>query len=481
LVPSLAAAQQGGAPEWSQFQGSAGHAGARDDGPAPPYRVRWRYPADGGTALSGAVIFDGKAIAVGRSAVYAIDVGTGHVTWQAPRAGGPLSIPALVAGSGSEPDLLLYLQGPSTENADATSPSASPSRSPSPSSSASANPVALPRGSELVAIDLSHRSEPLWRTPLERPSRTGVTVDGDTAYVADDGGTVYAIAVANGEVRWSKGLEADGSCETFDGARIDSSVAVADGRVVSVARNGDAGSVAVSAYDQIDGACLWRKGSRLGTAAASAPAADGGAVIVGLGDRILRNADPETGEQRWGSIVLSLFLPPSSPAVADGAAYAVDAGGGLYRFDAEDGARRWSYQLNETVTRSSPVVSGDVVLVGLNDGRLVAIDTASGHLVWQGAATPGLIGPIAVSTDAIVAVKGGRRAGLVAFEHDPGGTLVDLPSPTDLDAASTLARFGLAAALALAIVLVPGLIAARRFGGAFDLPAEEDETAEEDA
>jgi hypothetical protein len=82
---------------------------------------------------------------------------------------------------------------------------------------------------------------------------------------------------------------------------------------------------------------------------------------------------------------------------------------------------------------------------------------------------------------AIVAVKGGRRAGLVAFEHDPGGTLVDLPSPTDLDAASTLARVGLAAALALAIVLVPGLIAARRFGGAFDIPAEEDETAEEDA
>ena len=190
LPTSLAAAQQSGQPEWSQFQGGPGHPGTRTDGPAPPYRVRWTRPAPEGRALSGAVIFDGQAMTVGQSAVYAIDLASGDVTWEVPRAGGALSIPAVVAGSGREPDLLLYLEGPQTgAGAGATpSPTGSPSASASPSPSASAPG----RGADLVAIDLSDRSE-LWRTPLAAASRTGVTVEGDAAYVADEAGTVYAV------------------------------------------------------------------------------------------------------------------------------------------------------------------------------------------------------------------------------------------------------------------------------------------------
>jgi outer membrane protein assembly factor BamB len=470
LSPSFAGAQVA-PPSWSQFQGSAGHAGALADGPAPPYRLRWTRPAPEGRALSGAVLFGGQALTVGQTAVYALDLSTGDVVWQVPRDGGPLSVPAVVAGTGRAPDMLLYLEGPAEGDGSGASPSptgspsaSSPSATTSPSASPSAGATAA--GSDLVAIDLSDRSE-LWRASLGAESRTGVAVEGDAAFVADNDGTVYAIALADGTVRWSRDLGADGQCEAYDGARIDSPVAVADGRVVTLARNNDARNVAVSAYDQATGSCVWRVVSALGSSAASAPAAGDGSVVVGFGDRFVRSLNGGSGGERWAAIALSLFLPVSSPALADGAAYAVDLGGGVYRLDAASGDRRWSYQLNDTVVRNSPVVSGSSVLVGTNEGRLVAIDAASGHLVWESPATPGLIGAIALSPDVVVAVKGGRDAGLVAYEPDPSGTLVDVPSPTELDLGTTLARFGLAAVISFVVVLVPGVLARRRFGDAF--------------
>jgi hypothetical protein len=75
-----------------------------------------------------------------------------------------------------------------------------------------------------------------------------------------------------------------------------------------------------------------------------------------------------------------------------------------------------------------------------------------------------LVGTIALSSDAVIAVKGGRDAGLIAFEHDPGGALVDIPSPTQLDGGTTLTRWALAAVIVFAVAFLPGIWATRRFG-----------------
>jgi hypothetical protein len=71
----------------------------------------------------------------------------------------------------------------------------------------------------------------------------------------------------------------------------------------------------------------------------------------------------------------------------------------------------------------------------------------------------------------VIAVKGGRDAGLVAYETDPDGTSIDVASPTELDAGSTLVRAGVGAAIALAIVLIPGFFLRRRYGGPAFAPA----------
>jgi outer membrane protein assembly factor BamB len=463
-----AVAQESGT--WSQVQGGSDHRGVLPEGPEPPYRIRWTFPAPEGEGLSGAVIVEDLAVSVGERAVYAVDLLTGELVWEVPRAGGPISTPAIASGNRTT---VLYLEGPG--GADAASPTTSASASPSaasPTPSPSpADPVDEDDGSVLVAVDLADQTE-RWRVALGAESRSGVTVGAGAAYVGDEDGIVYAIALADGQIRWTvdlaegpggEGVTGPAGCEAFEDAAVDVPVAIAEERVIVVGRNVDGAAVAVGALSASTGECAWRVFPQLGSSAISAPAAAEGIVVVGSADRFVRGLAVEDGQERWSSLALSLFSPFSAPAFPPGTAYVADLGGGLYRLDAADGARVWSYQFNEVVL-GSPVVSGETVLLGLNDGRLVALSAATGHLVWQGGTAPGRLGALALAPNAIVAEKGGRDAGLIAFEHDPEGRLVDVPSPTELDAPTTLSRIGVAAVVVIAALLVPGVLLRRRFG-----------------
>jgi outer membrane protein assembly factor BamB len=375
-------------------------------------------------------------------------------------------------GAGPRGRILVYLEGPGPSDASGAEGSPSPSASATPSASPSTTgPGPSPTGpdeqtdvSTLVAVSLADRTE-LWRTPLGATSRSGVTIDGTNAFVGDQGGTVYAVSLETGTITWSAEME----------GLVDSAVAVADGQVIAVARNIDPAQVVVAAFDEGTGERAWPAlVIQANSTAGTAPSAGGGSVFIGSADRRVRALDAKGGSERWATLVLSLFSPVTSLASDDESVLAADIGGGLYRLDAADGKRGWSYQLNEVVLRSSPVVSGSSLLLGLSDGRLVALDTGSGHLVWESAPTPGLVGTIALASDAVLAVKGGRQAGLIAFEHDPDGELVDIPSPTELDAGTTVTRWTLAALIVFALAFVPGMWARRRFGAAAELPSGDD-------
>lgn len=456
LATATAAGAQSRAPvEWSQYQGGSGRPGEAMSGrgPAPPYRVRWAVSAPDGTSLSGAVIAEGTAITIGREAVYGVDLDTGEVVWEVTRRGGPLSVPAIGEAAGAR--ILVYLEGPE-ERVEAPSPTPTPS--PSPAGGGDQEQSAL------VALDLADRSE-RWRVALGAVARGGVTIDSDTAYVGDQAGVVHAIALDDGSERWTSQV----------GGLADIPIAVGAGRVYVISRDVDEGRVLITALGVEDGERSWRVSPQVGSTAAAAPALVAGGVVIGTADRFVRMLGAEDGEERWSSLALSLFSPVSSPAAGADDVLIADLGGGLYRLAVDDGARRWGFQFNELILRSSPVRSGGVAVVGLNDGRLAAVDLETGRLVWQGGPTPGLVGTIAVSADVLVAVKGGLEAGLIAFEHDPGGERVDEPSPTELALGTTLARAGLAALAVLAVVFVPAMLARRRFGDAFGEPGELDE------
>jgi outer membrane protein assembly factor BamB len=445
LAASPALAQTGGQPTWSQFQAGAGHPGALADAPAPPYQQAWTFRAPEG-ALSGAVIVGSVAITVGERAVYGVDVATGLLQWQLIRNGGPLSMPAVGTAGGEQ--ILVFLD----------------------------QSEAL--GTSMVGVDLSSMRE-RWRVPLRAPARSGVTVDGANAYAADADGTVYAVSLQTGTLLWT--------AETI--GRVEGALAAADGNVYVVARDPDQQRVQVVALDPQTGDQRWDFSPRVGATTASVPAAGGGLVVIGAADRLVHALGADGGSERWTSLALSLFSPVSGAALDGGTMAIADASGGVYRLDASSGRELWDHQLNELIVRSSPVFAGTSVLIGLNDGRLVALNAGTGHLVWQSRPTPGLIGAISLSPGAVVAVKGGSAPGLVAFVHDPGGSLTDVPSPTEVDLGQLFGNFAVAFAACVVGLYAPFRFLRRRSSGRGDedegtvgdtTDADDDEDADED-
>ena len=382
------------------------------------------------------------AITVGERAVYGVELATGGQAWQLIRNGGPISMPAV--GLAGDRQILAFVDTAGTGKEQSTT---------------------------LVRVDLGTMKELDPRTPLLATTHGGIAVDGGNAYLGDDEGNVYALDLATGALRWT----AEHSGEVLGAP------AVSEGKVYAVVHDPERSLASLYALDVASGSEMWTYQPKGAGSGMSVPTAMGGMVVVGTSDRLVHALSAADGKtERWRSLVLSAFSPVSSSALSSDALLVSDYPGGLYRLDPGTGARLWDYQLNELVPRSSPVVSGTAVLLGLNDGRLVAIDLDSGLLVWQGEKSPGLIGAIAVSPELVIAVKGGMPGGLVAWEHDPTGKLLAVPSPTVVDPATLLGNAAIAVVATFIVLFVPFRLLASRVRPAFDDTEEDDAGPEEE-
>ena len=104
------------------------------------------------------------------------------------------------------------------------------------------------------------------------------------------------------------------------------------------------------------------------------------------------------------------------------------------------------------------------LLVPTNSGTLFAVDPATGHLVFRIDSGGSFLRGLAGGGDVLVGVTGGDDAGLVAFAEDPGGVLIDEPSPTTVDIAKLLAGFALGALPVAIAALVLARPLQRRLG-----------------
>ena len=130
--------------------------------------------------------------------------------------------------------------------------------------------------------------------------------------------------------------------------------------------------------------------------------------------------------------------------------------------DRSTGADVWDHQLNALTVRSGPVLAGDAVVLGTNDGRVVALDASNGHLIADVRIGSGVVGALATDGDLLLAPVGGPDAALVALARDPDGALLDVASPTVADPVAIVSRFAVAALVLLAAAAVGGRLAPRR-------------------
>ncbi len=132
---------------------------------------------------------------------------------------------------------------------------------------------------------------------------------------------------------------------------------------------------ALYALDAATGSEIWRfeTGSRVYTS----PALSGGRVIFGSDDGTLHALDARDGTEAWRFETGRPLY--ASPAVAGGVVYfAGEAGGDLFALDAASGAELWRFQTGREGDNrsSSPVIAGDVLVVGSDDHRVYALVSA---------------------------------------------------------------------------------------------------------
>lgn len=120
-------------------------------------------------------------------------------------------------------------------------------------------------------------------------------------------------------------------------------------------------------------------------------ALSGGTAYVGRfrpgddeGDHVLA-VDAATGDQRWRSATASL---PNSVTATDREVVVGTVGpsgttnGWVHSFAPGDGSEHWRTELDGDV-RTRPAVTKDVVIVGTDDQRLVALDRSNGAPCWE--------------------------------------------------------------------------------------------------
>lgn len=237
---------------------------------------------------------------------------------------------------------------------------------------------------ELFDIEQSVKIKKLWSVGVGNGQGKGLyklqpVIDGDTIYAASANGEVKAISRERGKQVWKTDLEmalSGGVGVSGDALLLGSS----DGSVLKLdASNGD---------------LLWS--TRLQGEVLAPPQGNGRVVVAQTYDGKLQGLDFATGERLWtydSNVPVLTIRGTSTPILYNSTVYAGFANGRVLAFDAQTGAIDWEVRVAISQGRSEIErivdVDGTMALVGSElyaasyQGRVVAIDAASGRKIWQ--------------------------------------------------------------------------------------------------
>ena len=144
----------------------------------------------------------------------------------------------------------------------------------------------------------------------------------------------------------------------------------------------------VTAFDAATGRSLWHTTTKLPLS--GGPAAGGGLVVVGTSDGQVLALNEANGARRWLVRVSGEVL--AAPSIAQQAVIVRTVDGRVHGLALDTGAELWSNE--QAVPRlslrgtSRPVVVGDTVICGFDNGKVAAYGTAKGEVLWESAVSP---------------------------------------------------------------------------------------------
>jgi outer membrane protein assembly factor BamB len=350
-----------GAP-WSTFRGNARGTGVATDAAVLPLGLAWVKYAGGPSGLSSPIVADGRVFVAHASGtgldttggngsaagVAAFDTRSGTLIWRQATAGEVKGSPAVGDGR-----VVTISSDGVVEARDAAS------------------------GSLLWSVALGD--------PAARFDVTSPTIDDGVVYTGGPGVTA-AIDLASGDLLWQTSLAGSDFLATIYGAP------VVDTTHVAIATY-----AGLHVLDRATGAILWSRAAGGRETHRSPALVDGVLYAAGdsFGSQRLRALDVATGAELW-SAPYPVGNANSAPAVGATRVVLGTSNGQLQAFDRTSGALVWSHQVGEPIASgvpygrdaasvtASPLITGDWLLAGGDDGRLLAIDVATGDVVWSG-------------------------------------------------------------------------------------------------
>ncbi len=203
-----------------------------------------------------------------------------------------------------------------------------------------------------------------WRFEVDEARMIESPSVGDSAvFVLDSRGFLRALETATGAVRWQRNIGSVGvNVDTVPAMVVDKTVVVFDS--------------GLSAFHTTTGELRWhRKLSCYG-----APAFADRLVFVGCTDGKLHAIDAGTGTDRWSGEPLPLL---TSPAIAGGVIYSTNYVHGITAVEAAGGKPIWHTTLGDSTAFSTAAVADGQVFVVSKHREVVALDAATGQEVWR--------------------------------------------------------------------------------------------------
>ena len=254
---------------------------------------------------------------------------------------------------------------------------------------------------------------PLWHAAV--PSRGMPTVSGARVFVLSRDHDVLALALDDGRELWRRPTGERG------GHTAGYRVAVAGDTVVG-------GDWDLYAFDAATGTPKWAFHPTVGYAPGYfIGAVDGTRLFTGSGSGHLYAIDTATGRELWRTEVerwrdealVTVFEPVTNGTlvVAGYTVYEPQTTGGLVAVDAVTGRERWRFRYPTPADHPRPVgnagavvITTDLAVGSAEDGRIWAVDLASGAVRWS---LPPLAGPF----DGIITEAPQESRGLAVVGH----------------------------------------------------------------
>jgi outer membrane protein assembly factor BamB len=237
---------------------------------------------------------------------------------------------------------------------------------------------------ELIDIEQTVKIKKLWSRGIGDGQGDGYykiepVIAGDLIYIASADGEVAAINRHTGKLLWQVELDVSlsGGVGFYEGFLL---VGSSDGFVLQL--------------NAADGSLNWS--TRLSGEILAPPRGNGRVVVVQSYEGRVQGLDFNSGEKLWAfdsNVPVLTVRGTSSPILSGNMVYAGFASGRVLALDANTGAIAWEVRVAISQGRSEIErivdVDGTMVLAGKElyaasyQGRVVAIDIASGRKLWQ--------------------------------------------------------------------------------------------------